>query len=99
VIVGGDVNTNPYLWEEGEVPLVPTAQIVETDQAPILDDYMRALGFETPAADVGPTHRALGIESRLDAIYARGFTVSDAHVEHSMTSSDHWPVWVDVTLP
>lgn len=97
-IVGGDMNTNPFVWEEGEVPLVPTAQVVDTDQAPILDDYMRAIGFDTPAAGVGPTHRVLGIESRLDAIYTRGLEVTDAQVARGLTTSDHWPVWVDVTL-
>jgi endonuclease/exonuclease/phosphatase family metal-dependent hydrolase len=98
VLVAGDVNTNPYLWEEGSVPLVPTAQIVDTDQAPLLDDYMRALGFATPAADVGPTERMLGVESRLDAIYTRGLVVGKATVERTVGGSDHWPVWVDVTL-
>lgn len=97
-IVAGDVNTNPYLWEEGEVPLVPTAQIVDTDQAPVLDDYMRQIGFATPAADVGPTHRMYGIESRLDAIFVRGFAASTATVERGVVGSDHWPVWVDVAL-
>lgn len=98
-IVAGDVNTNPFLWEGGVVPVAPTASVVDTDQAPVLDDYMRALGFATPAADVGPTHSTLGIESRLDAIYTRGHTTTPARVERSLTSSDHWPVWIDVTLP
>jgi len=99
VLVAGDVNTNPYLWEDGSVPLVPTAQIIDTDQAPLLDDYMRGLGFATPAAGVGPTQRMLGVESRLDAIYTRGLTIGPATVERTVGGSDHWPVWVDVTLP
>lgn len=99
VIVAGDVNTNPYLWEEGSVPLVPTAQIVDTDQAPLLDDYMRALGFATPTSNVGPTERMLGVESRLDAIYTRGLVAGKGHVDRSVGGSDHWPIWVDVTLP
>lgn len=99
VIVAGDVNTNPYLWEEGTVPLVPTAQIVDTDQAPVLDDYMRALGFATPSADAGPTQRVLNIESRLDAIYVRGFESTAATVERDVVGSDHWPTWIDLTLP
>jgi len=99
VVVAGDFNTNPYLWEDGVVPLVPTAQIVDTDQAPLLDDYMAGLGFDTPAAGVGPTEEKLGVASRLDAIYTRGLQVSPATVERTVTGSDHWPVWVDVTLP
>ena len=99
VLVAGDVNTNPYLWEDGTVPLIPTAQVVDTDQAPILDDYMAELGFDTPAAGIGPTERKYGVESRLDAIYTRGLAVSEARVERSVAGSDHWPVWLDVTLP
>jgi endonuclease/exonuclease/phosphatase family metal-dependent hydrolase len=98
-VVAGDVNTNPYLWEDGEVPLIPTAQIVDTDQAPILDDYVKSLDFETPAAKIGPTQHMYGIESRLDAIYTRGIEHSVAHVERTLASSDHWPVWIDLTLP
>jgi endonuclease/exonuclease/phosphatase family metal-dependent hydrolase len=98
VIVAGDYNTNPYLWQDGKIPLFPTAQIVDTDQAPILDDYMAGLGFATPGADAGPTHSVLNLESRLDAIYVRGFATTPATVERDVLASDHWPVWVDITL-
>jgi len=97
-IVAGDFNTNPYLWEDGTIPAIGTAQIVDTDQAPILDGYMRDRGFATPAANVGPTERKYGILSRLDAIYSRGFAVGEAQVERTVHGSDHWPVWVDVAL-
>ncbi len=99
VIVAGDVNTNPFLWQEGSIPIVPTSQVVDTDQAPLLDDYMRLLGFDTPAANVGPTESHLGVESRLDAIFTRGLGVTEATVERGITASDHWPVWADITLP
>ncbi len=99
VIVAGDMNTNPYLWEEGSFPILPAGQIVDTDQAPLLDDYMRQLGFDTPAANVGPTEIHLGVESRLDAIFTRGLDVSEATVERGISASDHFPVWADITLP
>lgn len=99
VIVAGDVNTNPFLWEDGSIPIVPAGQIAHTDQAPLLDDYMRGIGFATPAADAGPTEVHLGVESRLDAIFVRGFATTEATVERSITASDHWPVWADITLP
>ena len=99
VIIAGDMNTNPYLWEEGSFPILPAGQIVDTDQAPLLDDYMRQLGFDTPAANVGATEIHLGVESRLDAIFTRGLEVSEATVERGITASDHFPVWADITLP
>ena len=98
-VVAGDFNTNPYLWEEGTVPVLPPSTIANTDQAPLLDDYMRGIGFATPGADAGPTQTKLGISSRLDAIFTRGLAVGPATVERAVAGSDHWPVWVDVTLP
>jgi endonuclease/exonuclease/phosphatase family metal-dependent hydrolase len=98
-LVAGDFNTNPYLWEDGTVPVLPPSTIAGADQAPILDDYMRSLGFATPAADIGPTESKYGISSRLDAIFTRGLPVTPARVERGVAGSDHWPVWVDVTLP
>lgn len=98
-LVAGDFNTNPYLWEDGTVPVLPASTIARTDQAPLLDDYMRGLGFATPAADVGPTETKYGVSSRLDAVFTRGLAVTPATVERDVAGSDHWPVWVDVTLP
>ena len=99
VIVAGDVNTNPFLWEDGSFPILPSGQIANTDQAPLLDDYMRGIGFDTPAANVGPTQSHLGVESRLDAIFTRGLDVTEATVERGVTASDHFPLWADITLP
>jgi endonuclease/exonuclease/phosphatase family metal-dependent hydrolase len=99
ILVGGDFNTSPYLWEDGQVPVVPPAQVVSTDQAPQLDDYMRGLGFDTPAADVGPTEEKFGVSCRLDAFFTRGLSVTPATVERDVAGSDHWPLWFDVTLP
>jgi endonuclease/exonuclease/phosphatase family metal-dependent hydrolase len=98
VIVGGDFNTNPYAWQESTVPLVPTSQIVDTDQAPQLDAYMARLGFVNPTADLGPTNERLGIQSRLDAVFVRDFEIVDRGVERDITSSDHWPVWVEIRI-
>ena len=95
-LVGGDFNTNPYAWQEGEVPLVPTSQIVDTDQAPQLDDYMSSIGFTNPTAALGNTEVRYGIESRLDAVFVRGVAIGERGVERDVTLSDHWPVWVDV---
>lgn len=97
-LVGGDYNTNPYAWQEGEVPLVGASQIVDTDQAPALDDYMSSIGFTNPTASLGNTEVRYGIESRLDAVFVRGMAFGDRGVERDVTLSDHWPVWVDVRM-
>ena len=95
-LVGGDFNTNPYAWQEGTLPLVPTSQVVDTDQAPQLDDYMSSIGFTNPTAALGNTEVRYGIECRLDAVFVRGVATGERGVERDVTLSDHWPVWVDV---
>ena len=98
-VVGGDFNTNPYAWAGDSVPDVPASTVVDTDQAPALDDYMRHLAFDTPTAELGPTQSVGGVlESRLDAIYTRGLAVTPGAVERMITLSDHWPMFIDLTL-
>jgi endonuclease/exonuclease/phosphatase family metal-dependent hydrolase len=97
--VGGDFNTNPYAWGDGEVPVVGASAIVATDQAPMLDDYMAQQGFANFTKDDGTTEVRYGITSRLDAVYTRGTTVSAGAVNHAVTLSDHQPVWVSIDMP
>lgn len=99
VLVGGDFNMNAYVWAEGAVPLVPVDSLADSDQAPIIDDYMGALGFATPTAALGATQQLGPVDSRLDAIYARGLVVVPGAVERDVDESDHWPLWVDLVLP
>lgn len=99
-VVGGDLNTNPYVWTGGAVPDVPGATVVDTDQAPVIDAYMRGVGYATPTAALGPTEQFLGlVAARLDSLYARGVVATPGAVERAITLSDHWPVWIDVALP
>lgn len=98
-IVGGDLNTNPFVWAEGAVPQLPVDSVVDSDQAPVIDDYMRAIDYDTPTAALGPTLSLGGVfDARLDAIYTRGVTSRPGAVERGVTISDHWPVWIDVEL-
>lgn len=97
-IVGGDMNSNPYAWEDNQVPIVSTSQVVNTDQAPILDEYMAQIGYANPTSSVGNTEVRYGIESRLDAVFVRGLTTTGSGVERDVTLSDHWPVWADIKI-
>ena len=99
VLVAGDFNTSPYAWEDGLVPLISTSPVVDTDQAKVFDRYMQSLGFVNPTAGIGPTAAKYGVEGRLDAVYTRGLTVTGGNVVYGVTVSDHFPVWIDVTLP
>lgn len=99
VLVGGDFNSNRFISVDDKLPILSNSAILDTEQAPIIDEFMTNLGFATPAADVGDTEHMFGVASRLDAIYTRGLVVTPAQVERSVDVSDHWPVWVDVTLP
>jgi endonuclease/exonuclease/phosphatase family metal-dependent hydrolase len=96
-IVGGDFNTNTYIWAEGSIPNLPVESVVGADhQALALDDYMRALRFTTPTANSGSTQHTAVLDSRLDSIFVRSLSAQPGRVEREIGLSDHFPLWVDV---
>jgi endonuclease/exonuclease/phosphatase family metal-dependent hydrolase len=98
-VVGGDFNMMPYVWAGGAIPLAPVDQTADTDQAPIIDAFMRALDFATPTAELGATQHSLLLgELRLDALYPRGIRAGASGIERDIDLSDHWPVWVDLSV-
>ncbi len=98
ILVGGDFNTNEYVWADPFIPLFPLDAAAETDQAPVLDEYMRAIGYDTPTSSFGDTWHGLPEDQRLDSIYVRGLATGDGAVERAIDQSDHWPVWLDIEL-
>jgi endonuclease/exonuclease/phosphatase family metal-dependent hydrolase len=96
-LVGGDLNTLPWIWVESAVPLTSTEAVVGQDQAQIIDDYLEAQGFVTPIVHDADTHET-AFEMRLDALCPRGFTVLGAGVDYSVAGSDHYAVWIDIAL-
>lgn len=95
VLVGGDFNMCWVEWANGSVPVLSASSA--SDQAPVIDSYMTAVGFAAPTKQSGPTEHMLGLEQRLDAIYTRGIAATFGAVEH-VGPSDHWPMWIDVEL-
>ena len=91
-ILGGDMNTLPFRFAAGAVPILPA------DQARLLDDTMRRRGFDTPVTGAGATHRSV-LKVRLDALFTRGFAPGQAHVARDVRVSDHFPVWADLAWP
>lgn len=98
-VIGGDLNTNRYVWAAHGGPLLPIDAVAGTDQAPLVDEFMRALGFATPTSDLGATMRVVGFEQRLDSLFTRGVSAEPGAVERGVEASDHWPLWIDVTPP
>lgn len=97
-VVAGDFNTNPFIWTGNTLPDVRTLAVSDSDQAPLLDDYMRAIGFETPTASFGPTVPVPLFSVHLDSVFIRGLTSEGGGVERDVSVSDHWPVWLDLRL-
>jgi len=97
VVIGGDLNTMPWTWVETAIPLVGPEAIVGQDQAQIVDDYFRSLGFATPIAHDVDTHASL-IDMRLDTICPRDVTAVTAGVDDEVDGSDHYPVWIDLEI-
>jgi len=95
LVAGGDLNTLPWTWLGGAVPLTEDEAIVGQQQAEIVDAYMTGIGFTGGISPTTETFPVTGLTIRLDNLYARGATLVGAGVEH-VPGSDHWPVWIDV---
>ena len=93
VVIGGDFNTSPFRW------LVSVVPWFRSDQAGAIDDHMKEKGFSAPLADSGATLNRRFSKFRLDSIYLRGLDVLRHGVEREVRSSDHYPIWVEVTWP
>jgi endonuclease/exonuclease/phosphatase family metal-dependent hydrolase len=97
-VIGGDLNTLPWVWVDSAVPLTATNATVDQQQAKIVDAYFADNGY-TRAVDAGVvTARAPVFGIRLDDLYARTLPVLAGAVEH-VDGSDHWPVWFDLATP
>lgn len=92
-VIGGDFNTNPLRWLFHLIPLFPS------NQAGALDEFMRAKGFGTPLSDAGVTARRKFPRERLDSLFTQGVSVQASGVDRTVKSSDHYPVWIDVSWP
>ena len=93
VVIGGDFNTNPFRWAGGVVPLF------RSDQAGGMDRHMKRAGYENPLAEAGGTVNRRGLTMRLDSFYVRGAQVEGAGVDREVSSSDHFPIWVELRWP
>ena len=96
VVLAGDFNMGWLQWLATGVPVVSATRA--SDQAPVIDSFMRALGFADPSLGSGPTAHAYGQATRLDAVFARGLDVTFGGVSR-VGPSDHWPLWFDVRVP
>ena len=97
VVVGGDLNTLPWIFVDTSVPLLSTEAVVGQDQAQVVDDYLHAQGFATPIVHDADTHESV-FDMRLDALCPRGLPVLDAAVDYTVSGSDHYAIWIDVDL-
>lgn len=90
IIMAGDVNTSPYTWLGGLVPIPIGTQ----------DDHLEALvrsyGFETPVAKVDKTSRFMNM--KLDAIYTRDFATYAYATSDADSISDHLALWANMEL-
>jgi endonuclease/exonuclease/phosphatase family metal-dependent hydrolase len=84
-VVGGDFNTNNFIWIARAFPFGFDRQ------AKRLDALMAEHGFAAPLADAGGT-ATLGL--RLDGIYVRGLDTRAAAVHEERGESDHRPISV-----
>ncbi len=60
---------------------------------------MGSRGYETPFPDVIATWRGAGFRYHADWIFMRGLQATRWGVAKGLNVSDHWPIWVEITLP
>ncbi len=90
MVVAGDLNTSPFCWAGALIPIPCGRQDNAVEKA------AKAVGLETPIANLGSTSKWLGM--RLDAIYTRGLATTEAAVERGERLSDHYPVWAELSI-
>jgi endonuclease/exonuclease/phosphatase family metal-dependent hydrolase len=95
MVAGGDLNTQPWAWVDGTVPVTSTEAVVGEEHARIIDDYMAQNRFAGAIPPTTATMRIPVFSMRLDNLYARGYSMTASDVEH-VDGSDHWPVWFDL---
>jgi endonuclease/exonuclease/phosphatase family metal-dependent hydrolase len=95
LVVGGDLNSNPWAWVDATIPLLGTEAIVGQDQAVLIDDYLTTLGYAIaiPASAATATTSLASI--RLDGLYTRDVAITTSSVIH-VSGSDHYPITMDV---
>ncbi|MDQ3667242.1 MAG: endonuclease/exonuclease/phosphatase family protein [Acidobacteriota bacterium] len=59
---------------------------------------LESRGYATPFPTGTPTWRGAGIRLHADWIFVRNLNVTRWGVARSLNVSDHWPVWVEVSL-
>lgn len=90
VILGGDMNTSPFVWVGHLLPIPAGTQDDRLERA------VRAAGLDTPVAASAATSKWLNM--RLDAIYTRGIRATAHGVAQEVRISDHLPLWMDAHL-
>ena len=60
---------------------------------------LESRGYTTPFPTGTPTWRGAGLRLHADWIFVRNLDVTRWGVARPLNVSDHWPVWVEVTLP
>ena len=103
VVLGGDYNTNSAMWNNSfpfnqGFPVLPSVALGLAHEKRF-DDYMRAYGFDTPTQDTGPTFSSLAGDFRIDSVFTKGLVPGNTAVARNQRLSDHFPLWVDISVP
>jgi len=92
-ITGDIINAGDHVIVGGDFNTVRRTSIRR------LVEYFEALGFIRASKGVGPTIKKMRVSpSAADHIFTRGMTVVDAGRQKETNGSDHYPIWVQLTL-
>ena len=102
--VGGQLEQLEVLLEHAEQSTLPTLILGDFNtlskrKATETRNFLESRGYSTPFPTGIPTWRGAGIRLHADWIFGRGVTISKWGVARPLNVSDHWPIWVEVSLP
>ncbi len=60
--------------------------------------YLESQGYETAFTTGTPTWRGAGLRLHADWVFSKGVTIERWGVVKPMNVSDHWPIWVEVSV-
>lgn len=87
--------------DEADLPVVLLGDFNTLSKRKCIDTrrLLESRGFSTPFPTGTPTWRGAGVRLHADWIFVRGLSVLRWGVVRPLNSSDHWPIWAEITLP
>jgi endonuclease/exonuclease/phosphatase family metal-dependent hydrolase len=102
--VGGQVEQLEVVLAEAEKKKAPVVLLGDFNtlskrKCNEIRHLLESRGFATPFPTGVATWRGAGIRLHADWIFVRDLNVTRSGVVRPLSSSDHWPIWAEISIP